>query len=42
MYWANCRDEHNIIEWALYHHILGIDKIVIYDHKSIYKLKDVF
>jgi hypothetical protein len=32
---TNCRDEHNIIEWALYHALLGFDQIVIYDHLSI-------
>ena len=32
---TNARDENNIIEWILYHLLLGFDKIVIIDHKSI-------
>jgi hypothetical protein len=32
---TNVRDENNILEWIIYHLLLGFDKIVIIDHKSI-------
>ncbi len=32
---TNVRDENNIIEWIIYHLLIGFDKIVIIDHKSI-------
>jgi hypothetical protein len=39
---ANARDEKNIKEWAAHHLLIGFDKIIIFDHKSIVPLKDVF
>jgi len=39
---ANARDEKHIREWAAHHLLLGFDKIIIYDHKSIVPLKEVF
>jgi hypothetical protein len=39
---TNARDEKNIKEWAAHHLLIGFDKIVIFDHKSIVSLKDVF
>ncbi len=32
---TNARDEKNILEWIIYHLLIGFDKIVIIDHKSI-------
>ena len=32
---TNVRDESNILEWIIYHLLLGFDKVVIIDHKSI-------
>jgi hypothetical protein len=32
---TNARDESNIIEWIIYHLLIGFDKVVIIDHKSI-------
>lgn len=32
---TNTRDEHNVIEWVLYHKIIGFDEIVVFDHLSI-------
>ena len=31
---TNARDEHNIVEWIMYHLMIGFDYIVIIDHKS--------
>ncbi len=31
---TNVRDENNIIEWIIYHFLIGFDYIVIIDHKS--------
>lgn len=39
---TNARDEKNIKEWAAHHLLIGFDKIIIFDHKSIIPLKDVF
>ena len=39
---TNARDEKNIKEWAAHHLLIGFDKIIIFDHKSIMPLKDVF
>ena len=39
---TNARDEKNIKEWASHHLLIGFDKIIIFDHKSILPLKDVF
>ena len=39
---TNARDEKNIKEWASHHLLIGFDKIIIFDHKSITPLKDVF
>jgi hypothetical protein len=39
---TNARDEKNIKEWASHHLLIGFDKIIIFDHKSILPLKKVF
>lgn len=39
---CNARDENNIREWAAHHLLIGFDAIVIFDHKSIQPLNDVF
>lgn len=39
---CNARDEKNIKEWAAHHLLIGFDVIIIFDHKSIIPLKDVF
>jgi hypothetical protein len=39
---ANVRDEKHIREWAAHHLLIGFDKIIIFDHKSIIPLKKVF
>lgn len=39
---CNARDEKNIKEWAAHYLLLGFDVVVIYDHKSIYPLKEEF
>ena len=39
---TNARDEKNIKEWAAHHLLIGFDKIIIFDHKSILPLKNVF
>jgi hypothetical protein len=39
---TNARDEKNIKEWAAHHLLIGFDKIIIFDHKSIVPLKNVF
>jgi hypothetical protein len=39
---TNARDEKNIKEWAAHHLLIGFDKIIIFDHKSITPLKDIF
>ena len=39
---VNARNEKHIREWAAHHLLLGFDKIIIYDHKSIIPLKEVF
>jgi hypothetical protein len=39
---CNARDEKNIKEWAAHHLLIGFDSIIIFDHKSIIPLKEVF
>jgi hypothetical protein len=39
---CNARDEKNIKEWAAHHLLLGFDYIIIFDHKSIIPLTEVF
>jgi hypothetical protein len=39
---TNARDEKHIKEWAAHHLLLGFSKIIIFDHKSIIPLKEVF
>lgn len=39
---CNARDEKNIKEWAAHHLLIGFDVIIIFDHKSIIPLKEVF
>jgi hypothetical protein len=39
---VNARDETHIREWVAHHLLLGFDKIIIYDHKSIIPLKNIF
>ena len=38
---TNARDEKNIIEWIIYHLLIGFDKVVIIDHKSIKPIKQL-
>lgn len=39
---CNARDEKNIREWAAHHLLIGFDRIIIFDHKSVIPLKQVF
>lgn len=39
---CNARDEKNIREWAAHHLLIGFDAIIIFDHKSIEPLNNVF
>jgi hypothetical protein len=39
---CNARDEKNIKEWAAHHLLIGFDIIIIFDHKSIYPLTNIF
>jgi hypothetical protein len=39
---CNARDEKNIKEWAAHHLLIGFDRIIIFDHKSVVPLKEVF
>lgn len=39
---CNARDEKNIKEWVVHHLLIGFDVIIIFDHKSIIPLKEVF
>lgn len=39
---CNARDENHIKEWAAHHLLIGFDNIIIFDHKSINPLKNVF
>lgn len=39
---CNARDEDNIKEWAAHHILLGFDHIIIFDHKSMNPLSNVF
>ena len=38
---TNVRDENNIVEWIIYHLLIGFDRILIIDHKSIIPVKDI-
>ena len=38
---TNARDENNILEWIIYHLIIGFDKVVIIDHKSTKPIKQL-
>ena len=42
MLFTNARNEKNMREWAAHHLLIGFDKIIIFDHKSIIPLKEVF
>jgi len=39
---CNARDEKNIKEWVAHHLLIGFDIIIIFDHKSIIPLHDIF
>jgi hypothetical protein len=39
---CNARDEKNIKEWAAHHLLIGFTNIIIFDHKSIIPLSEVF
>jgi hypothetical protein len=39
---CNARDEKNMREWAAHHLLIGFDIIIIFDHKSINPLSNVF
>lgn len=39
---TNARDESHIREWAAHHLLIGFDHIVIFDHKSLEPLSNVF
>jgi hypothetical protein len=39
---CNARDEKNIKEWAAHHLLIGFDSIIIFDHKSVIPLTNVF
>lgn len=39
---TNARDESHIKEWAAHHLLIGFDHIVIFDHKSVMPLSQVF
>ena len=39
---CNARDENNIKEWAAHHILIGFDHVIIFDHKSINPLSNVF
>jgi len=36
---TNVRDENNILEWIVYHLLIGFNRVVIIDHKSIIPIK---
>ena len=38
---TNMRDESNIPEWIAHYSLLGIDKIIIFDHNSIIPIKSI-
>jgi hypothetical protein len=38
----NARDEENLKEWIVHHVLLGFNKIIIFDHKSIIPIKSLF
>ena len=37
----NARDEDNLKEWVTHHLLLGFNKIIIFDHKSIIPIKSL-
>lgn len=39
---CNARDEKNIKEWVAHHLLIGFDTVVIFDHKSIIPLSQIF
>jgi len=39
---CNARDEKNIKEWVAHHLLIGFDIIIIFDHKSVVPLTDIF
>jgi hypothetical protein len=39
---TNARDESHIKEWAAHHLLIGFDHIIIFDHKSLNPLSNVF
>lgn len=39
---CNARDEKNIKEWAAHHLLIGFDIIIIFDHKSVIPLTNIF
>jgi hypothetical protein len=39
---TNARNEKHIKEWAVHHLLIGFSKIIIFDHKSVKPLKEVF
>ena len=39
---CNARDEKNIKEWCAHHILIGFDIIIIFDHKSVTPLTEVF
>lgn len=39
---TNARDESKIVEWASHHLLIGFTHIIIFDHKSIIPLQQVF
>lgn len=38
----NARDEDNLKEWVAHHLLLGFDQIIIFDHKSVVPIKNLF
>ena len=38
---TNARDEYNILEWIVYHLLIGFDRVVIIDHRSIVPIKQL-
>ena len=39
---TNARDELHIKEWVAHHLLIGFDQIIIFDHKSVTPLKNIF
>ena len=38
---TNARDENNILEWIIYHLLIGFDRVVIIDHRSVVPIKQL-